>query len=71
MKEKILIMLGGKIVQEFLEMIPREKVIKAMGHLIDGAEEHIASTETKADDVLILPVLKFVREVLSVPDINS
>ena len=41
---------------------------EALDDLIDKLENKIASTPTKVDDAVILPLLTMLRETLNIPD---
>lgn len=67
MREKILSLVISKIVEMILGSLTQEQTKHELDRLIDRLEELIASTETQLDDAL-MPALRFMREVIDVPD---
>ena len=51
-----------------MSMIPDDIMQVALDKLLDSIEEAIATSETKVDDALILPLLAALRVKLNVPD---
>lgn len=63
MKEKIL----SYVVTLLLSSLSAEEMKHLLDRAIDIVEQKVADSESQVDDIL-LPVLRLVREVLSIPD---
>jgi len=60
---------GSKLVVELIKKYLTEENIKsAIDAGLDVIEDLVAKTETNIDDVIILPILKKLRETLNIPD---
>lgn len=63
-KEKLIMWLVGML----LERVKSEEVKKWIDAGIDLLEDKIVETPNKVDDMVVLPVLKILREAMSIPD---
>lgn len=67
--EKILKLLVPLIMEALLEVLPKEKVVEAMDKALDKLEEKIEASETKLDDMVVLPLIKkLIREPFGIED---
>ena len=64
MKEKVIMW----AVTLFLERLSGEDLKKWIDMGLDLIEDKVASTPSKTDDMIVLPLCKIIREALSVPD---
>jgi hypothetical protein len=58
----------GKIVEGLCEVFPKDKVIEGVDKAIDKIENAVEKTPNKIDDIIVLPVLKKVRDTFNIPD---
>lgn len=67
MRDKLLKLVVSPLITAFLASLSTEQLKEQLDRFIDDIEDAIAKSETPLDDAL-LPVLRFVREFLDVPD---
>ena len=60
--------LVSQIISTVLSLLPKEKFKEIVDALLDVIEDKIEASETKIDDMVILPLIKKVRELLDIPD---
>ncbi|MCO5760801.1 MAG: hypothetical protein NHG36_04705 [Chromatiaceae bacterium] len=51
-----------------MSLIPDDLMQVALDKLLDAIEDGIATSETKVDDALVLPLITALRHKLNVPD---
>lgn len=56
------------IIEVAIENIPTDKVKGAIDKMIDKAEDAVEASPTKIDDIIVLPLLKKVRETFDIED---
>lgn len=64
MKEKIILM----AVNMFISRMSGDDMKIWMDHGIDIIEDKVTASESKTDDMIVLPLCKLVREALTIPD---
>jgi hypothetical protein len=65
LQERILIFVIEKILQE----IPKDRLKLVVDQALDHIEDQCAKSETKIDDIIIVPIIKnFVRDAFNIPD---
>jgi len=68
MNEWIIRMLLPMIAKMLNDLVTVETIQKYGDQLFDFLENAIADSATKVDDVVVLPVIKKIRETLGIPD---
>ena len=68
MNEWIVRMLLPMIARMLDDLITVETIQKYGDQLFDFLEDAIADSGTKVDDMVVLPVIKKIRETLGIPD---
>lgn len=68
MKEKLLNFIVSKLIIQFLSSLSPKDLKIYLDKMIDEIELYVQTTENKIDDNL-LPVLKFTRDLFSIPDL--
>lgn len=56
------------LVASLKAMLTPDQVKKVLDKAFDAVEEKVADSETQWDDVIVLPLLKALRDALDVPD---
>lgn len=51
-----------------LKLLKPEVLRKAMDGLLDIVENSVEKSETKIDDIIVLPLCKLIRDTFNVPD---
>ena len=68
MNEWIIRMLLPMIAKMLNDLVTVETIQKYGDQLFDFLENAIADSGTKVDDVVVLPIIKKIRETLGIPD---
>jgi len=68
MNEWIIRMLLPMIAKMLNDLVTVETIQKYGDQLFDFLENAIADSATKVDDVVVLPIIKKIRETLGIPD---
>jgi len=68
MNEWIIRMLLPMISKMLNDLVTVETIQKYGDQLFDFLENAIADSATKVDDVVVLPIIKKIRETLGIPD---
>ncbi len=56
------------VLNTLLALLPKDKAKEAIDGLIDKLEDAVVKSAGKWDDVLVLPVLKKLRDTFDIPD---
>lgn len=70
-KRQLVQLILTRIVSELIEKLDEEVLKGFLDRLLDWLEALIMSTDTKLDDVTLLPLLKHVRDAFEIPDNND
>jgi len=57
-----------KLVNLLIKALPATIIKSGIDAMLDKIEDAVAGTETKFDDATVLPLCKFIREALDIPD---
>jgi len=68
MKDMILKVLMPLVMGMLQDLLSLENLQKYGDKLFDFLEDAIADSETKIDDITVLPIIKLVRATLNIPD---
>jgi len=60
--------IGGTAIETVLNALPEDTGLRLLDKLLDAAEDAIEASPTQVDDVLALPVIRFLRSQLGIPD---
>ena len=66
--KKRLLSLVLNVLGEMIKELPPDKAKEAVDDMLDAVEKRVAESETRVDDVLVVPALRFVRAVAGIPD---
>lgn len=61
-------MLMQTLMQVVMMFASKEVMTAAVDGFLDVVEDAVAKSDNKIDDIIVLPVVKQVREVFNVPD---
>lgn len=65
LQERILVY----IIEKIFEEIPKERLKVVVDQILDHVEEQCAKSETKVDDIVIVPLIKnFIRDTFDIQD---
>ena len=67
-KEKLIINVVGMVIEKALESVSTEEAKERIDALIDKVEDWVKDTDSKIDDITILPLCKLIRRVADIPD---
>jgi len=67
-KRQLVQLILTRIVSELIEKLDEDILKGFLDRLLDWLENLIKSTDTKLDDVTLLPLLKHVRDAFEIPD---
>lgn len=56
------------LVSTLITALPKSLAKTAIDKMLDVIEDAVADSATKVDDAMVLPVCKWIREALDVPD---
>lgn len=68
MNPKPLAMLVGRLISVLITLLPPKLLKKAVDALLDKVEEAVASSSTRLDDVVVLPLCVLIRQTFDIPD---
>ena len=54
------------IVTFLIPLLPKNLIVNALGSLLDLIETEIKNSQNKYDDIIVLPVIGYIRETLNI-----
>ena len=54
------------IVTFLIPLLPKNLIVNALGSLLDLIETEIKKSQNKYDDIIVLPVIGYIRETLNI-----
>ena len=65
---KVLASLLGTLIVSLIQQFPKEEVKKLLDSFLDKIEDKIAASATDLDNVVVLPVIKAIRNIFDIED---